>query len=87
MGLVTGDATKAAAYAALHLAREGLPKPDEAETLWGEAWNAYDNQDEYSDGHEAAIATIRAFLTKRDAERDMAELVKASYHALNWLKP
>jgi hypothetical protein len=81
MGLVTGDATKAAAYAALHLAREGLPVPvkEEAETLWGMAYSAYNDYCRKDDAIRAADGAFRTFLAERDAERDadMDELRKA----------
>jgi hypothetical protein len=61
---------------ALRLAREGLPVPvkDEAEALW-EA--VFANGPTVLTGD--AVATIRAFLATRDAERDVAvaELVTA----------
>jgi len=76
---------KAGARKALRLAREGLPVPvkDEAEALW-EA--VFANSKTVLTGD--AVATIRKFLTERDAERDLdvAELVAAAYYALNWLK-
>ena len=90
MGLVTGDATKAAAYAALHLAREGLPVPvkDDARELL----NALFSVDGRWKGFDASLATIRTFLATRDAERDaerdemVAELVAAATYTRNWLK-
>ena len=38
--------------------------------------------------YDASLATIRQFLANRDDERDadVAELVKAAYFALNWIK-
>ena len=48
---------------ALRLAREGLPVQDEALSLWNTALACRDEAN--------AIATIRDFLAKRDAERDV----------------